>query len=521
MNNELFERLLNYYEIDEQTYKEITRPVDENSFAVGHCFDNIQKAVQIVKDTINNKGKIFIYGDYDADGVMGTSILVKMFSYLNYKVESYLPNRYVDGYGITLSKAQECINNKVDLVITVDNGIGAIEQIKLLKDNGIKVLVLDHHTVGEIIPNADVILHPTYSHFGETASSGAFVSFMFSIALLGRFDKYLSTLAAISLISDMMPLKDYNRNLLRVVIDNYKDGEFKCIDVLKENDPFDENAIGMRIAPKINAIGRIVETNEINKLVEFFTSDNEDVILTSLSWINDTNTIRKEISKESVDNIQDVDPESPSIIYICNAKEGLLGLIANHLMMKYKKPVIVFTLDNSKLAYKGSARAPEGFNIVDSFNKLKDYFIAYGGHNLAAGCTISIEKIEDFKKEFNKIVLATPIEIKEKKCIPLNITEINFDNYKMIKSFGPFGENWIKPLFKISHINVSSLFYSKSGEHIITQIGSNAKITGFNISKELLSDYKFVDFFGTLRTSTFRNIVSIEFLVNDFQDFNK
>jgi len=221
MNSTLFNDLLEYYGIDESTYLELTRKVDSNSFAADHHFDNEKEAAMLVKEVIANKGKIFIYGDYDADGIMGTSILVKMFKYLNYDVESYVPNRYLDGYGLTLEKAKEWAEKGASLVITVDNGVSCVEQIKYLKEKGIKVLVLDHHQVQENVPNADYILHPTYSHFGETASSGAFVAFNFSRVVLGRFDKYLSILASISLISDMMPLKDYNRDLLRIVINNY------------------------------------------------------------------------------------------------------------------------------------------------------------------------------------------------------------------------------------------------------------------------------------------------------------
>ena len=191
MNKSLLERLLDYYHIDYDKYLELIQPKDFSNFALGHQFDDIDKAVNLVKEIVAKKGKIIVYGDYDADGVMGTSILVKMFQYLDVVVDYYLPNRYVDGYGINLEHAQEYIDQKYDLVITVDNGITANEPIELLHRNEVKVLILDHHQVGEVVPNADAICHPTYSHFGETASSGAFTAFMFSVALLGRVDKYL------------------------------------------------------------------------------------------------------------------------------------------------------------------------------------------------------------------------------------------------------------------------------------------------------------------------------------------
>ena len=197
MKDTLFERLLKHYKIDEQGYKDLIAPVTIDSFAAGHEFKDMDKAVALTKEAIANKDKIFIYGDYDADGIMSTSIVVKSLLTLGLVPLFYIPNRYNDGYGITLTKAQEIVSKGVKLVITVDNGISANEPIAYLKEQGVKVLVIDHHTVPEVVPNADVIIHPSYSEFGETATSAGFVSFMFSWALLGYFDKYLSIFAVL------------------------------------------------------------------------------------------------------------------------------------------------------------------------------------------------------------------------------------------------------------------------------------------------------------------------------------
>lgn len=515
MNKDLFKRLLEYYQIDENDYANLIRPVSSKTFAHGHKFDHIDEAVKMVKEVMSQNGKIFIYGDYDADGVMGTSILVKMFKYLNYEVESYLPNRYQDGYGLTLKKAQECIDNKVDLLITVDNGVSCLEQIALLKNNNVKVLVIDHHEIGENIPNADYIIHPIYSHFGQTPSSGAFTAFVFSIAFLGRFDKYLSTLAAISLISDMMPLKEYNRDLLRIVIENYRDGEFYQIDALKDGDPFDENAIGMRIAPKINAIGRMIDGNDINRLVHYFTEDQIDNLLHYITWINDINELRKTLSKEAVDNLGDIDQSLGAIIYVTDAKEGILGLIANHICNKYHLPTIVLTENVEKKELKGSCRAPEGFNIAEAFRKLSSLMIAGGGHAQAGGCTIAIEQFEQFKNAFIDLCKSSPIVYVEKPSVQILMNEINLDNYNLIKTFSPFGEAWKSPIFKLANINAKSLHYSKTGEHIFTSIGNQSRLVGFNISRQSLSDQHFIDLLGSFSISSFRGVQTLDFLIKE------
>lgn len=521
MKQDLKTRLLNYYHIDEKQYEELIKEVDLNHFADGHQFDRMSDAVELVKSATKNLKKIVIYGDYDADGVMGTSILVKMFQYINYPVNYYIPSRYLDGYGLTLKYAQKAVEEGVGLLITVDNGVSAFEGIKYLKDNGVSVLVLDHHTIQDTLPEADVIIHPTFSHFGETASSGAFTAFMFANAFLGRVDKYLATLASISLISDMMPLLDYNRRLLKTVINDYKDGEFLAIDLLKEDDRFDENTIGMKIAPKINALGRMIETDEINKIVRYFTSDDKEEILNYLNWINATNEERKEASKLATLNVEGVDENSGAIVMISDAKEGLLGLIANHLCSTYHIPTIVFAKEKDEEILKGSCRAPQGFNVVDAFNQLSDITLTAGGHAMAGGCSIKVEDFPVFKKRFIEISKNTTIEEFNEETIPLGLTEVNFDNYQLINTFSPFGENWPSPLFELKRILSSSLTYSRNSEHILTYIGQGVKIVGFNCPKEKVNKFAYIDVRGKMKTSTYRGLVSLEFNIKDYQESKK
>ncbi len=517
MNKDLLNRLLDYYHLTFEDYGKLIAPVSEENFALGHKFDHMKEAVTLVNEVMAHEGKIFIYGDYDADGIMGTSILVKMFSYKNYPVNYYIPSRYLDGYGLTLKKSKWAVENNIELVICVDNGISAFEPIEYLKQNGVKVLVLDHHQEQDRLPVADYILHPIVSHFGETASCGGFVAFMFSQAFLGRFDKYLSTLAAISVISDMMPLKDYNRNFLRLVFKNYKNHEFKQIDALKEGEEFNEVAIGMKIAPKINAIGRLIEDESINNLVEFFTRDDDEKFLNYITWINNTNEERKNASKEASDSLTDIDESSKAIVYVTNAKEGLLGLIANQIASKYQKPTIVFSSDISGEFYKGSSRAPIGFNVADSFIALSEYLEAYGGHAGAGGCTIRKDRFEEFKKAYLKYAEETPLQVVEKPFVKLGITELNFDNYELISTFSPFGEEWPRPYFKMGPINTKSLLYSKDGNHILTSLGLNSRLTGFNLPRSLFTELPFIDVYGTLRLSTFRNFTNVEFLINEYK----
>ena len=513
MTKSLFERLLDYYQIDQAEYEKITAPVSLDTFSHGHQFDDIDNAVSLVKGVLNNNGKILVYGDYDADGVMGTSILVKMFQYLNKDVDYYIPNRYNDGYGLNMAHAEEYVRNGYDLIITVDNGITSFEPIELLHNNGVKVLILDHHQNQDTVPLADAICHPIYSHFGNISSSGAFTAFMFSISLLRRIDKYLSTLAAISLISDMMPLLEYNRDLLRSVIASYKHGEFLAVDLLGDNEPFNEQLIGMKIAPRINAIGRLCEDNSINEIVKYFVVYDKDFILNYHSHILEMNNIRKELSKFDADK-SFISGEEKAIVFIGDYKEGIIGLAANSIMSTYHIPVVVFT-ESSDGTLKGSARAPEGFDIVETFTMLDDIMLTHGGHSMAGGCSIKKEDFVEFKRRFIEIASSKPLKKVEHAFIDLGISELTFDNYELIQSFSPFGESWPSPLLKLKHIKVSALTYSRDHKHIITNIGNRQKLVYFNYPKDKLESETFIDVTGYISKKSFQGYTYLEFAVKE------
>ena len=515
----LFKRLLTFYQIEESDYQKLIAPVTEESFALGHAFKDMDQCVNVVKQAIKEKKKIYIYGDYDCDGIMSISILVKMFSYLNYPVSYHVPNRYTDGYGLTLKHAEQIVKDGYDLLITVDNGITAFEGIEYAKDHGLIVLVFDHHQPDLVLPKADYILHPSVSEFGEVATSAGFVTFMFAKAFLGRYDQYLATLAGISVVSDMMPLYEYNRDLLRLVIGQYANHSFYNIDLLKEKDAFNEYTIGMRIAPKVNAVGRLVEDDTyLTRTVEFFTTEDQNVLLNYIEWINSINNERKDLTKLAVENAQDIDTTQAAIIAIINEKEGVIGLIANYFAKKYHKPTIIFALDASGEAYKGSCRAPKGFHVVEAFNALNQYMLTAGGHASAGGCSVRKEDYEAFKEAFIKLAEKSEIKEEEEASIPLFINEISQENYDLVQSFSPFGESWPSPRFKLSRIKTQSLLYSRDAQHILTSIGNNARLTGFYFPKEEMQKYQYVDMIGTLRISTYYGKSTVEFLISEINE---
>lgn len=523
MRESLLERLLKYYNLTYEEYLQISRDVTIEDVRSHTYFKDIQKAVDFCKIAADLGKKIIIYGDYDADGIMGTSILVKMFQYVGVKAHYYVPSRYLDGYGINEINAQKIIDKGYGLVITVDNGITANKPIKMLKDAGIDVLILDHHQPQEILPEANYILHPSVSNYSDIATSGAFVAYMFSIAYLGYKDKFLATMASISLVSDMMPMLSHNRTLLKACISSYRKGEFPCIDLILGEDDFNESTIGTLIAPKINAIGRIVKDTSINHLVKFFTVNDQKLLLSYCEWINRINDERKTLSKIAAEKINEVikkEEDAKAIVIQSDVSEGMIGLLANSLLREHNVPTVVFTQDFAHPEYlKGSARSYPGLNIVHIFDHVKDYAIAYGGHALAGGITIKKDDFEKVKELITYHVENAKLEPYTEEHIVLRLSEISLENYRLIQTFSPFGECWKAPLFMLRNIKSDGMRYSKSGEHLMTPIGQNTRIVGWNINKSCFINLPYFTCRGYLRISTFINRKYVDFVIKDFNNY--
>ncbi len=511
---ELFNQLLDYYSLSMEEYDYITRPLSFSDIHDPYEFKGMLEAINIVKLAIKNKDKIIVFGDYDCDGMMATSIVAKSFIDINYPIDYYIPSRYLNGYGFNLDKAKEYIHKGYKLIITVDNGITANEAIDYCIENGVKVIIIDHHEQGDVLPQANAIIHPQVSEFSNIKTSAGFCSFMFSIALLKRINPYLLTLGAISVISDMMPLKEFNRDIVRLATSLYRNGEYYNIDLLREDDEFNYQSIGMRIAPKINAIGRLVKDEEINNLIPFFINEDKTLLSKLYFWINENNENRKSISQNNDIKIDEEDLNKDGIVILTHLEEGMLGIMANKLLNIYKKPVVVLTyssLDNSIL--QGSCRALEGFNIVKCFEDLNDILINAGGHALAGGLSLKESDYKEFKRRFIEACTSHPPMENKEKTIELNIQDVNLSTYRLIETFSPFGEEWKSPILSLKHLKTSTFMYSKNSEHILTPIGQSAKLVGFNMARKDISKYPYIDVTGNISYYVYKGYGTVQFLI--------
>ncbi|MEG0569752.1 MAG: DHH family phosphoesterase, partial [Erysipelotrichales bacterium] len=349
----------------------------------GVVFNTMEQAIELIDKHINNNAKIVIMGDYDCDGVLATSILVKAFKDKGVDVGYYIPNRIVDGYGLNQNIVQQFIDKDYDLIITVDNGINALDAVQLALDNGIDVLVSDHHAIEEDMQdNRAIYVHPAYSNLDYYISGGV-VAYYIAIALLNRDDSYLHALAAITLISDVMPLEKGNRIFLRKALANMQANDYLPIKSLATGF-IDSGMIGTIIAPKINSLGRLPDLYNPNKLVRYFCSDNANEIKSFAKEIEACNNHRKDMTAQYFASYSEVVPSNNFVmIEEENLHEGLIGLLASRFANQYNCVCLVATQNGD--TFKGSVRSIDGINAYEVFKKHSALFDKFGGHAQAMG----------------------------------------------------------------------------------------------------------------------------------------
>lgn len=512
--NKFKEKLLTHFQIDEQQFALLTDAPSVHHLPSFTRFADIEKIKNRILKAIEDHEVIAIYGDYDCDGVMSTSILVQTFKLLNYPVLYKLPSRYQDGYGLNVHSVDQFFTQGVNLIITVDNGVSQTAAIEYAISLGIDVIVTDHHEVLGELPPAYAFMHPTLSGYGNVVACGAYVALMLSRALLGRFDDYLITLAGIATISDMMPLVSYNREIVRLALENINREKYINLMKLAEVQDITEHVIGMKIAPKINAIGRMTTGSELNVLVEYITTTDLRRMNDIYAWIFDINEQRKSTMKDAVSNTDGLNLDQAAIVTITEENEGMIGLLAARYVNDYAKPSIVFTYEsNDASLLKGSARSRKGFNIAKAFQSLADLMVKFGGHELAGGCTIRQVDFEAFNQRFNALAEQYLFEEQIEKVIDIEKEEVNFDNYRLYRSLAPYGQGFETPLFRLQNFPTNQLTYNRDGKHMITTLAMGIKLVAFNVDKELFNERASIDLIGTLNVSEFRSYRDLNFYV--------
>ncbi len=510
----LKERLLSHYGWKEEDFADNAR---EPSFADFPKLDDFPQAQAMKKRLLlaaEKKEKVLIYGDYDTDGIMATSIMVRSLRHIGLNPQFYIPSRYTDGYGLNLENAEKIAQKGYALVLCVDNGINAVHEVAYLMSKGVETLIIDHHEPGPALPAAKATIHPKLCQYGPYEVSAGYLCFAFSRFLLEKDDEYLATLGALSTISDCMPLKGYNRKLVALALRFLRARRFPEIALLTEKRRIDEKTLGMEIIPAINAVGRLDKDGKISRLVHYFADEEGDKEKIA-SFMKETNALRKEATKAAEAKLH-LDLELPGLVVVGSLPEGLNGLLANKLLGAYDKPVVVLSPAESDDAfYVGSIRSREGFDVIAFQKKCGGLIERGGGHAFAGGVTVAKEKYAAFRDAFLSFAAAHPFVKKKEDLIPLEMREANMDAFRLIRQFGPFGQEHHEPAFLLEEVPTESLRFTRDGRFLSTLIAPSVRLFSFSFGRENLDVRKpYYDFRATFALDEYKGNASLTIFLN-------
>lgn len=494
----------------------------------------MKDAVLRIQQAIENKEKILVYGDYDADGLSSTAVMLTTLRDLGANVDFRIPNRFLHGYGPNEELFQKAFEDGVKLIITVDNGISGVQQVKLAKQLGMDIIVTDHHEPPEILPEADVIIHPrvpeNYYPFGELAGVG--VAFKLAHALYGEVPEHLFEYVAIGTVADLVPLVDENRYIVKKGIEKLRCSNSPWVIALCEaagvsQQKIDEEAIGFYFGPRINAIGRL---GDADPGVDFFLSKNIIDAQNGAKLLNLKNSERKnivkQITEEAIELIETNEELSNSQVLVLVKEgwhQGVVGIVASKLVEKYYKPTIILSIEKEGIA-KGSGRSIKGFHLFCELEKNCDIIEKFGGHEMACGMSISIDKIDELRKRLNEQAkqvldedMLTPTLNVD---VSLTIDEITVEAIEEIETLSPFGVGFTKPNFIIENVEIQSMRKIGANEdHLKLEIGNDHTIDAIGFYKGYLfheMTYKVpVSFVGDLKINEYKGIKKPQFQIED------
>ncbi|MGB3259403.1 single-stranded-DNA-specific exonuclease RecJ [Paenisporosarcina sp.] len=510
--------------------------MDDSSMHDPFLMHDMDKAVARIKKAIAEEEMILVYGDYDADGVTSTTVMMSALQQLNAHVTFAIPNRFVDGYGPSERLFKEAFEDGVSLIITVDNGISGINEIQMAKDLGMDVIVTDHHEAGEILPPADAIIHPRHPQgsypFGELAGVG--VAFKVAHALLGEAPKELLELVAIGTVADLVSLHDENRYFVQAGIKQMRISKRPAIKALcqiagSEQDQINEETIGFLFGPRINALGRLADAGPG---VEMFLTD-DAIEAASLAKVLDTHNkerqgIVSQMTEEAIAMVESGEiGKDPLVIVV--AKEGwnpgVVGIVASRLVEKYYRPTIVLGLDPDKGIAKGSARSIEGFHLYNELAKNRDILPHFGGHPMAAGMTLPLEKVGDLRsrlqQQANEALTVEDLQPIQQIDISINLEEIDLTTIESLKQLGPFGMDFPKPMYCIENVNIASMRKIGANQNHVKMELADGPLTldAVGFSKGHLADEMTpgvaVSFIGDLQINEWNGRKKPQFMIED------
>lgn len=536
LNKVIGKIIVNRHVVNDEDVRIFITPTRDD-FHNPFLFKGMDMAVDRIIKAINNKEKILIYGDYDVDGITSTTVLKKYLMDRGIAVDTYIPNRLHEGYGLNKNAIDTIKERNIDLIITVDCGISAIEEVDYAINLGMDVIVTDHHEVGEKLPNALAVIDAkrkdnTYP-FRSLAGVGVVFKLIqaLSIKLEIKPEEYLKylDLVCVGTISDIVPLEGENRTIAKLGLMLIKVTRNLGLRELIKSSGYkeiDSNTISFGVAPRINACGRMGHEEEALKL--FLAEDLESATKITKE-LNEYNTLRQSTEKAIyVDAVQQIEKnhldENNSIVLGGKGwHHGVIGIVSSKVTDKYYKPSILLSFEDD--IAKGSGRSVPGFDLYEGLTKCEDLLEKYGGHSMAVGLTLKKENLEKFKERFEQIAKEKNI----KELVPiiyiddeLKLKDINMDLVKSLSILEPFGEANKVPLFLIKNLKIDSIRALSEGRHLkLTLRDENFVINaiGFELGY-LAEEYRIgdrIDVVGTLEINSFNGFSSIQINMKDIR----
>lgn len=519
-------------EEDIRLFLKPTRKDFHNPFLI----KDMEKAVGRIIKAIEQKEKVTIYGDYDVDGITSITVLKSFLQDRGLEVENYIPNRLEEGYGLNKQAIDSIAQNGCQLMITVDCGISAIEEIDYANSLGIEIIVTDHHEAGAELPKALAVIDNKRKDseypFRELAGVGVVFKLIQAIGIKlelpeESYLKYLD-IVCIGTISDIVPLVNENRVIAKLglmLIRQTKNIGLKSILQSSGYSKIDSNTISFGVAPRINACGRMGKADQALKL---FLSKNLNEVTQLTKELNEYNQIRQETEKQIFESAlkqikhEHLDKNNSIIVGGENWHHGVIGIVSSKITEMYFKPSILLSFEEDGIG-KGSGRSIPGFDLHEALMKCLDTIEKFGGHSMAIGITVKKENFNKFKQEFEEIAKQANVS----EIVPIiqidakiDLNEISKEMVESLKELEPFGEGNKMPIFAFKNLKIDSIRALSEGKHLKLTLKNNNTIInaiGFNLG-HLSEEYRIgdkVDVAGVLEINSFNGVDAIQINMKD------
>ena len=485
-------------------------------------------------DRINNASseKIMILGDYDVDGTTSTSMLYTYFNHRNYDLVYYIPDRYKEGYGVSLESIDYAKDNNISLIITVDCGIKAVNQVEYANSKGIDIIICDHHLPDTKVPKAYAILNPKQSDcaypFKDLCGCGIAYKLITAHNLKSENKLNIQSLldfVALATVSDMMPLIDENRVMvfhgLKEINNNPRLGLRNFLK--SNNNKVDESKISFNIGPRINAAGRMKNGKII---VDLLVEEDPNKAMSLSNEVEFLNLKRRATEKDVFENVVEKIDQSKysNIIYGQNWSTGVIGIVASRIIEKSYKPTIIIT-DFDKELLTGSVRSVSGFDVYDALVKCEKHLHQFGGHKFAAGLKIEKSKLNLFSELFEKTVKETVngnmFERQHKYDLEVSFSDLTIENVKIILRMSPFGLENKRPVFRSDDCTIIGdlKFVGKESQIVKSSVmdSSNTKLPFISFSKkdELMSIKSSFSILFTTNINSYSGNEQVEIIIKE------